>query len=85
MPLKYQSGEEIRRGDRVLFHRAPGVVELVADPLISDPETDWYVQEYGGGVMVLQPGELGRCFVSDTENAEDLDFVSRDADSTANS
>lgn len=85
MPLKYQSGEEIRKGDRVLFHRARGVVELVADPLISDPETNWYVQEYGRGVMVLQPGELGRCFISDTENAEDLDFVSRDADSGAKS
>jgi hypothetical protein len=83
MPLKYQSGEEIRKGDRVLFHTSPGVVELVADPLVSDPETDWYVQEYGGGVMVLQPGDLGRCFISDTEDAEDLVLVSRAAEASS--
>ena len=77
MPLKYQSGEEIRKGDRVLFHGSPGAVEFVADPLVNDPETDWYVQQYGGGVMVLQPGYTGHCFISDTENAEDLVLVSR--------
>jgi len=83
MPLKYQSGEEIRKGDRVLFHESPGVVELVADPLVRDPETDWYVQEYGGGVMVLQPGDFGRCFISDTEDAEDLVLESRASDASS--
>jgi hypothetical protein len=83
MPLKYQSGEEIRKCDRVLFHRSPGVIELVADPLVSDPETDWYVQEHGGGVMVLQPGDFGRCFISNTEDAEDLVLISRAAEASS--
>jgi hypothetical protein len=53
--LTYTTGEEIRKGDRVLFHDEPGEIELVADPVVSDPETAWYVQEYGGGVMILEP------------------------------
>ena len=48
MTLKYLSGEEIRNGDRVLFHRGPGQVELVAD-VLGNPETDWYVKEYAAG------------------------------------
>jgi hypothetical protein len=70
MPLKYQSGEEIHKGDRVLFHGDPAEIELVADPLVSNPETDWYVKEYGGGVMVfeMEPKNFGRVFLSDTEN-----------------
>jgi hypothetical protein len=54
MALKYQSGEEIRKGDRVLFHRNPAEIELAAsDP--DDPEAAWYIQEFGGGVMLLEP------------------------------
>ena len=41
VPLKYQSGEQIAKGDRVLFHGEPGEIELVADPLANDPETEW--------------------------------------------
>ena len=54
MALTYMTGEEIKKGDRVLFHREPGEIELVADPLVPDPETDWFVQEYGNGVMILE-------------------------------
>ena len=39
MSLKYQSGEEIKKGDRVLFHREPARIELVASEP-GDPETD---------------------------------------------
>jgi hypothetical protein len=79
VPLKYQSGEEIRKGDRVLFHGEPGEIEFIADPLVKDPESDWYVHEYGGDVMVIEPKLFGRAF-SDAENAEDLILVSRSAE-----
>ena len=71
MPLKYQSGEEIRKGDGVLFH--------------SDLETDWYVKEYGGGVMVfeMEPKNFGRVFLSDTENYEDLVLISRTGEASS--
>lgn len=48
MILRYQIGEEIKKGDRVLFHGEPGRIELVVVEL-GDPTTDWFMQEYGGG------------------------------------
>ena len=77
LPFTYQSGEEIKKGDRVLFHSEPGEIEFVADALIGDPAMDWYVQEHGGGVMVIEPKCFGRAFLTETHTAEDLVFVSR--------
>lgn len=78
MLLRYQSGEEIKQGDRVLFHGNPAVVELVAcDP--DDPEHQWYIKEFGGGAMISDPSVSGRTFL-DAESLsdyEDLEFVSR--------
>ena len=46
--LRYRSGEEIKKGDRVLFHGNPAEIELVStDP--NDPEQAWHVSEFGGG------------------------------------
>jgi hypothetical protein len=61
----------------VLFHHEPGYVEIVAiDP--GERETQWFLQEYGGGVMVVE-GVSGRTFVPADQLAEcgDLEFVSR--------
>lgn len=77
MPLTYMSGDEIRSGDRVLFHGNSGEIEFVADPLVFDPATQWYVQEYGGGVMVLEPDTFGRTFLSEPETDDDLELVRR--------
>lgn len=78
MVFKYESGVEIRKGDRVLFHGEPGEIELVASGP-GDPETDPYVQEYGGGVMVVEPKVFGRVFIpaDQLEKTEDLEFVAR--------
>jgi hypothetical protein len=76
--LKYRSGEEIRKGDRVLFHGNPAEIELVAfDP--NDPEHAWHVQEFGGGVLISDPMVSGRSFIRRESIAEyeDLEFVSR--------
>jgi hypothetical protein len=77
MPFRYWSGEDIRKGDHVLLHGDPGVIEFGADP--ADDPDDWYVKEHGGGVMILEPKVFGRLVVSDTANYEDLEFVSRTA------
>jgi hypothetical protein len=39
----------------------------------------WYVSEYGGGVMILDPVAFGRCFIRSDEigDYEDLEFVAR--------
>jgi hypothetical protein len=76
--LKYRSGEELRKGDRVLFHGNPAEVELVAvDP--DEAEDAWFVQERGGGVMILEPMLSGRTFIATDQlsDYEDLEFVSR--------
>jgi hypothetical protein len=78
MVLKYRTGEEIKKGDHVRYYKNPATIELVAtDP--ADPETDWYVQEFGGGVMILDPVVSGRTFIGadDIHSEEDLEFVSR--------
>jgi len=78
MPLYYQSGEEILKGDRILYNEKPGEIEFVADPSIIDPATSWYVKEFGGGVMVLEPKVYGSVFSSKPDEDDDLEFVSRE-------
>jgi hypothetical protein len=78
MILRYRSGEEIKKGDRVLFHKNPAEVEFVAsDP--DNPETSWYLQEFGGGAMILDRMVSGCTFIPAGSIAEyeDLEFVSR--------
>lgn len=61
----------------MLFHREPGQIEIVATEL-SDPETEWFVREYGGGVMVAEK-VAGRTFIpaEQIDECDDLQFVSR--------
>ncbi len=80
LTLKYLSGEEIKKGDRVMFHGVLGEIEFVAsDP--DDPEVSWYMEEFGGGVMVKEPVS-GRTFLQadSIPEYEDLEFVSRAKD-----
>jgi hypothetical protein len=76
MTFRYQSGEDIQKGDNILFHEEQGEVEFVTTKLGDDPEHDWYIQEFGGGVAIKSPS-FGRVFISDVDNTEDLVFVSR--------
>ncbi|HEV2490123.1 MAG TPA: hypothetical protein VGT03_09970 [Candidatus Acidoferrales bacterium] len=79
MPFFYQSGEEIKKGDRILYHREPGQVELVADdPNDADPEVKWHMEEHGGGIAIADP-VFGHVFIPADQIAEteDLEFVSR--------
>ena len=73
MILKYRSGEEIERGDHVLFHGEAAEVEFVAD--VSDAETESFFQKFGGGVMIADP----KAFIpaGHLDEYEDLEFVSR--------
>lgn len=71
--MKYKSGEEIRKGDRVLFHGETGEIEFVAEKFTGDPAMDWHVED-GPGVMVLEPKHFGRAFL---RNLDHLVFVSR--------
>ena len=72
--LRYQSGEDVRNGDRVLFRGETAEVEFVADSR-SGAEKQWFFQEFGGGVMIADPKISGRAFIPAGD--EDLEFVSR--------
>jgi hypothetical protein len=78
MPLKYLSGEEVRKGDRVLFHGEPGEIEYVVDGFVGDPEIDWHMREHGPGVLIREPKYFGLVYTRGIDD-EDLVFVSRAA------
>jgi hypothetical protein len=60
----------------VLLQGEPEEIDLIADPL--DDLNDWYVKEYGGGVMIREPKVFGRLFVqAPVSDYDDLQFVSR--------
>jgi hypothetical protein len=48
MAPRYQTGEEIHRGDRVTYGGNAGLIELVVEALTGEPEEDW----------CLKPAEL---------------------------
>src|SRR5215831_477916 len=53
---RYQSGEEIRKGDCVLFHGKRAQVELVACASgAADPTIKGYLKEFSAGIMILDP------------------------------
>lgn len=78
--LYYRSGEEILRGDRVSFHGHHATIEMVAIKP-EDPEQEWYVKKYGGGIMILddEPAVAGRTFIeaSQIPDCDDLEFMER--------
>jgi hypothetical protein len=78
MALTYQSGEEIKKGDRVLYFRHLGVIEFVVTEHTGESNQDWYVDDFGGGVMVIDDA-AGRTFISPDQVAEcdELEFKSR--------
>ena len=54
---------------------SPGI-EFVADP-VDDPNA-WFVQQYGGAVMIVEPKVFGTLFVhAPVSQYDDLEFVSR--------
>lgn len=74
MAWQYQSGEEVKAGDRILYAGEPGSIDFVALP--GEPEHAWYVEQFGGGCMILT-AQFGSIFTSEPQNDEDLEFVSR--------
>lgn len=77
--VKYHSGKEIRKGDRVLYFREPGEIEFIVDQLSADDAMDWYMREFGGGVVIPVPKRFGQVFV-ETESlpeTEEFEFISR--------
>ena len=77
MPASYKSGVEIRAGDQVRYRGEPGEIEFIVDADVSDPDSEWFLQEYGVGVMIRRNQALGQVYVTDTEQDDQLELVSR--------
>ena len=79
MSLKYKAGQEIMVGDLAFFSGEAAEIDLVAEPSSTDPQHEWYVKEFGGGVGVLEPKRFGRAFIPADQlpEEEDLEFVAR--------
>jgi hypothetical protein len=77
LPFFYQSGDQIKQGDRITYHGESGEIEFVVDTIAGDSALDWYVTEYGGGVMIVEAKVFGKVFIHDTENEEDLILIAR--------
>jgi len=76
MPFLYSSGEAVQRGDRIRYAGYSGEVEFVADPDAPSSDTAWYIEEFGGGCMIVTE-KFGCVFLHSTSDNEDLEFVSR--------
>ena len=73
----YISGEEVRPGDRILFHGETGEVEFVVTHLTGDASMDWYLEQHPEGGLMLTASGLGSVFVATNMIDERLKFVSR--------
>lgn len=77
MTLRYQTGENIHRGDRVTHGGNVGVIELVVEALTGEPEEDWLLETSAAGIMVAEPKVFGRVYLDYPHEEEDLLFVAR--------
>jgi hypothetical protein len=65
-----------KRGDRVRYAGEDGAVEFVADRDVVDPAAAWYVEQFGGGGMIVTQ-KFGSIFLDSTVDEEELEFVTR--------
>ena len=77
--LRYRTGEQIKKGDRIRFHGNVAEVELVADPEDDDPDGAWYIKEFGGGVLIADRSVSGHTFIrsESLSDYEDIEFFTR--------
>jgi hypothetical protein len=73
----YPSGHEVKPGDRIRYHGEPGDVQFVVTEATGEPSTDWFLEEFpGGGVMLTATG-FGSVFLADTHTEDALELIAR--------
>ena len=84
--MLYLTGEEIKKGDRVLLHGEAGEIDLVVGGKNLDGENNpeaWPAAKDGRGIMISEPKIFGYLFLKEADigDYEDLEFISRAPDS----
>ena len=74
--FNYPSGQDVKPGDRILYHGEPGEVEFVVADRAGDPSKDWYLEQFPGGGCMISAKGFGSVFLGECD-IEDLEFVSR--------
>jgi hypothetical protein len=77
MRFFYQSGEEVRPGDKIVYAGSPGHVEFVVDAPTGDPAVDWHLTHSPNGGFMIKTTTMGFVFLDGAEEDEDLDFLAR--------
>ena len=73
----YQSGEELRKSDRITYHGNPREVEFVLVDPTGEAATGWYLEKFpGGGIMIYAEG-FGNVFLEESDTDEDPEFLSK--------
>ncbi|HEY1755914.1 MAG TPA: hypothetical protein VGG72_10995 [Bryobacteraceae bacterium] len=75
MSIFYQSGEQVRTGDKIVYGGSPGQVEYVVEVPTGDPAMDWHLTHSPNGGIMIKTIEMGRVFLESED--PDLDLVSR--------
>lgn len=83
MTLRYHSGHEVKKGDRIRYHGEPAVVNFVVIERTGDPSVDWYMDEFPEGGCMLEASAFGHVFVPSTDLHDHAQFLSRIDDGTS--
>ena len=75
MSVTYPSGENIQKGDRIRYAGGSGIVELVADPNVANPETADFLDQSEGCMILTE--KFGSIFLEAPHDDGALEFVSR--------
>jgi hypothetical protein len=75
--LRYDTGNEVRPGDRIRYQGQPGVVNFVALEKTGDPSIDWYIDEFRGGGFMIDANAFGHVFVSSRDIRDHVEFIGR--------
>lgn len=71
--LRYPTGEDVRKGDRVRYLGEMGFVEFV----VAENASDWFAEQFAGGGAMINAKVFGRIFLSPTDFDDHLHFVGR--------
>lgn len=73
---RYASGDVVQPGDYIRYRGQDGRIEFVASGESGEATTDWYVTEFGGGVMV-SIANFGSIFLPGTEIDAEVELLER--------